>query len=390
MNLVELNKDKGLYEERFVDLMCYCFKMCKKEDFKADWKMSAPERETVLGMLDGDTLASCITIPYRKVYLDGQCIPMAGLGGVTTASTYRSGGVCSNLIKEGLKVMYDKGAVFSMLAPFSYEFYQKLGWKWCYNNISYEFEIERLKRFKNLGDITYLTEETKRELQSFYETYIQSLNGSCLREEYHWKKRISKQLDHYTILYRNNEGQVEGYMIYKINHQALVFEIVELQYTTMSCLRSFFNYIGTHSAQVTKVNIAAKEHDIILDILPNPRCQVLVNSYMMGRIINVVKALETYKFAQDGVFVIDVKDDICEWNTGHFKVTISEGLATVEKVEEEPDFTIDIRELMQVIIGFKTMQDVDHLETITWIKHKEEVLKYFKGNKGKVALYDYF
>ena len=184
---VKINEDKATYEQRFIDLMTYCFKMCTAEDFKEDWKRSTPGKETVLGALDEETLASCISIPYRTMYVDGKPLKMAGLGGVTTASTYRSGGICSNLIKEGLKVMHEEGAVYSMLAPFSYEFYEKLGWKWCYNNIIYSFEIERLKKFKNEGRIEYVNTTTMKELNMFYETYIQKLNGACTRDEIHWE-----------------------------------------------------------------------------------------------------------------------------------------------------------------------------------------------------------
>lgn len=390
MKLVELNKEKDLYEKQFIKLMCYCFKMCTEEDFKLDWLLSTPERETILGLVDEKVLASCITIPYKTMYIDGQAIPIAGVGGVTTDSMYRSGGVCSTLIKEGLKVMYERGVVFSMLAPFSYEFYQKLGWKWCYNNMSYTFEIDRLKRFKNEGHIEYVTAGNEEALKVFYEAYIKTINGACIRDDVQWGKRTSRKLDHYTILYKNNEGKVEGYMIYKIVHQTLQFEVIEMQYTTMKALRSFFNYMYSHSAQVTKVNISAKEHDVILDILPNPRCEAHLSSYMMGRIINIVKALESYTFVKDGSFIIEVEDDICEWNKGCFKVSVKDGVTTVQKVEEEPNCKIDIRELMQVIIGFKTLKDIHTIEEIEWYNHKEEVMSIFKTNKSVVALYDYF
>lgn len=390
MRLVELNKEKDLYEKRFLELMCYCFKMCTEEDFRLDWLLSTPERETILGLVDGKVLASCITIPYKTIYIDGKPIPMAGVGGVTTASTYRSGGVCSSLIKEGLKVMYEKGAVFSMLAPFSYEFYEKLGWKWCYNNMGYTFEIDRLKRFKNEGHITYVTASNEQELKAFYEGYIKTVNGACIRDDVQWGKKTSKKLDHYTILYKNDKGQIEGYMIYKIVHATLQFEVVEMQYTTMKALRSFFNYIYSHNAQVTKVNILAKEHDVILDILPNPRCEAHLSSYMMGRIIDVIKALESYTFIKKGSFIIEVEDDVCEWNTGYFKVVVEDKGVRVEKTEEKPSFKIDVRELMQLIIGFKTLKELDNIEVIEWYQNKEEVMSMFKTDKSVVALYDYF
>ena len=390
MKIVKINEDKTTYEQRFIDLMTYCFKMCTAKDFKRDWERSTPERETVLGAFDEEILASCISIPYRSMYIDGKPLKMAGLGGVTTASTYRSGGVCSNLIKEGLKIMHEQGAVYSMLAPFSYEFYEKLGWKWCYNNILYSFEIERLKKFKNEGHIEYVSATTMDELNMFYETYIQKLNGACTREEIHWKRRISRDLDHYTVLYRNNVGTVEGYMIYKITHATLAFDVIEIQYTTLGALRSFLNYICSHSAQVTKVHILAKEHDIILDVLTNPKCNTCIDSYMMGRIIDVCKALKAYEFQKDGSFIIEVNDNTCDWNNGSFKVTVNLGEVDIKEVDDEADLSIDIRELTQLLIGFRNIKELEMLEKIQWKQSKDEIEACFKVNRSKVALYDYF
>lgn len=387
--IIKINENKSIYENRFIDLMTYCFKMCTEEDFKTDWNLSTPERETILGSFDGEVLASCITIPYRQIYVDGKCLKMAGLGGVATASTYRSGGICSNLIKEGIKVMYEQGAVYSLLAPFSYEFYQKLGWKWCYNNLTYTFEIDKLKKFRNEGYIEYLSETNRLELNNYYEGYIQGLNGSCIRDKHHWERRISRKLDHYTVLYRNTEGKIQGYMIYKLIHATLTFEVVEMQYSNMSTLRSFLNYISTHSAQVFNVQMNVKEHDLILDVLSNPRCNASIQSYMMAKIIDVQKALEAYNFVKNGTFVIGVKDDICEWNDGCFEININKEV-TVSKTDKQADFVLDIRDLAQVLIGFRTLLDLDTLEKIQWNQTSESMKSFFKTERSKVALYDYF
>lgn len=387
--IIRINENKSIYEERFIDLMTYCFKMCTVEDFKADWDLSTPERETVLGSFDGETLASCITIPYRQMYVDGKYLKMASLGGVTTASTYRSGGVCSNLITEGIKVMHEQGAVYSVLAPFSYEFYQKLGWKWCYNNLAYTFEIDRLKKFKNEGHIEYLSDANMTELNHYYEVCIKGINGSCIRDNHHWERRISRKLDHYTILYRNARGKVEGYMIYKLVHATLTFEVVEMQYSKMATLRSFLNYIASHSAQVTNVQINAKEHNLILDVLSNPRCNTSVQSYMMARIIDVQEALKAYSFIKEGTLVVEVKDNICEWNEGCFEVTINKEVRVL-KTDKQAELTLDIRDLAQVLIGFRILEELDNLERVQWHRTKGCIQALFKAERSKVALYDYF
>ena len=111
---------------------------------------------------------------------------------------------------------------------------------------------------------------------------------------------------------------------------------------------------------------------------------------MMGRIVNVVKALECYNFIKEGTFIIQVEDDICEWNNGYFKVTIKANQVEVQQVQAKPNLKIDIRELMQLIIGFKTLKDIDKVEAVEWYQNKEHIMELFKATRSEVALYDYF
>lgn len=393
MNAMILNDGTSTYEDKFVELMRYCFKVCKEEDFRKDWAKSTSRNEKyiIMGTEIGDELATSITLIKRAIYLDGKKLSMYGVGGVATASTHRSGGACTRLVKEGIQKMYREGVVFSMLAPFSYEFYEKLGWKWCYTSWSYSFEIERLKGFKNEGKIEKIRKDNFELLDTYYHQWIRTMNGMTERDEDDWFKRVDGGDDRYTIVYRNNQGEVLGYMIYKIDHEKSAFQVIELSYQRLEAIKAFYQYIYMHRAQVKQVTVMTVGDTKVLDILSNPGGDTRELCYMMGRIINVEEALRSYTFQKDGMFYVSVTDDILEENTGCFKVVIENGgVTSVAKVvdEDKIDFKIDIRELTQLIIGFRTMDELVDLEKVT--VYNEEVKSCFKDKRSEVGLYDFF
>lgn len=394
MELKVIYDKQDTYREQFIKLLNYCFKMCKDQEFIDDWE-SVDENKIILGAVEGDELAGTLTLTNRTMYLDGQGLKVYGLGGVATGSTYRSGGVCSNLIKYSLEYMNKEGAVFSILAPFSYSFYEKLGWKWCYEYNTHCFDIERLKGIKANGKIDKLNDANFKELNTYYHAMVQGINGAAARNKVYWNKRICPGDDRYTVLYRNSEGTVEGYMIYKIVHEQAELQVLEIQYSTMSAIKSFLSYIYAHSAQVTKVMILAQKHNKIQDLLANPKYEVKQESYMMTRIINVEKALEKYTFNKTGELTIQVEDNMCEWNNGIFTIVIEETASAKVKKQSDSkgegakvDIKIDVRELAQLMLGFRTLEDLEELEKVEI--NNEEVKAYFKGQQSKIALYDFF
>ncbi|MGL4362613.1 MAG: GNAT family N-acetyltransferase [Cellulosilyticaceae bacterium] len=401
MKIEKLTTGKDTYKEKFIELLLYCFKMCERADFEKDWEKANREdaTEVIFGMIDNGELASSITLSKRAIYMNKQKVSMTGVGGVATDSTYRSGGVCSSLMKDCLRTMYDEGAVYSMLAPFSYAFYQKLGWKWCYIQEQHEMNIDNMAGFKNQGTITKEKDIPTEELKKYYEGQAKQINGMMARLLPDWNKRMNID-DRYTISYRNSKGIIEGYMIYKINNNQSLFEVVELMYSSKEAAWSIFNYIYSHSAQVTKVKFCIANQALILDLLKNPRQETKQISYMMGRIINVEKALKAYEYQKEGSYIIEVTDELIQENQGIFKVRVNSNIevdsnektynAAVSKLEmsDVVDLKIDIRELTQLLIGFRTLLEIEAIDDI--VIYNRKCIDYFKGSRSKVGLYDFF
>ncbi|MGL4737510.1 MAG: GNAT family N-acetyltransferase [Cellulosilyticaceae bacterium] len=379
MVIKQLEKDNLVQREAFIRLVGYSFRGCGPAPFEADWENYTPDVGMIMGNWDGDTLASAIMISHRQIMIDGKAVAMDGLGGVATSPVYRNGGWCSALIKEGLKQMYEHGAVFSALAPFSYAFYEKLGWKWSYNHLIYNVPMSELAGFKSNYKVELVDASNMEELKVFYEEHIQSINGVGLREDWNWQARL--QTAPYGIIVRDLEQHVVGYMLYEIYQGQDLFKVCEIQNEDVQALKTMFSYIYGHCGQVGNVEFMTPEYIDLLDYWSNPRWGCHKNTGMMLRVVNVQEALKAYNYEGKGSFSIKVMDEVCEWNNKTFSVQVAQNLINIEETVTKPDLTINIRQLAQVLIGFRTLDEVEHEGTLKG---------YFKEKRGRVVLMDSF
>lgn len=389
MEIKLLNDGTNTYKDRFVDLQKYCFQACNRDIIANQWDNFSQDLGSTFGILDKDTLASSLIISNYNISFYGHLIPMGGVGGVTTSSTYRSKGVCSKLLKHALEYMYNQGMVFSALAPFMYEFYEKFGYKWCYNLANYELKIEHLKNFKFKETIVPITPTNSSKLYTLYEELILAYNGMCSRTPAMWEKKLV--VDTHAVLFENSDGIPTGYMLYTINSSTKCFEVKEIMSHDYDALKSFLGFIYAHNAQALTVKLMCPPSTNLLDILSNPRCDYHISSGMMGRIIDVQKALSYYPFKETGTFALKVIDPLCPWNDGCFKIDTATPNGTLIQEEAIPsDFEIDIKQLSQLIFGFRTFEDLLNLGHITLLNPDFTYSNYFSTQSHPTGLYDYF
>jgi predicted acetyltransferase len=64
------------------------------------------------------------------------------------------------------------------------------------------------------------------------------------------------------------------------------------------------------------------------------------------RLVDVEAALRARSYAADDAVVIDVRDDVCAWNTGRYRVG-----STVERADAAADLELDVADLASVYLG---------------------------------------
>src|ERR1700730_7777122 len=78
---------------------------------------------------DGGRLVSTVQIFDRAINLDGQAVPMGGIGSVFTLAEYRHKGVASALMRLSVDTMISEGFEVSLLFAERLTFYNQFGWR---------------------------------------------------------------------------------------------------------------------------------------------------------------------------------------------------------------------------------------------------------------------
>ncbi len=139
---------------------------------------------------DRGQLVSTAQIFDRTINLDGQAVPMGGIGSVFTLDEYRHKGVASALMRLAVDTMVREGFEVSLLFAERLTFYNQFGWR----------EIER--KFSILGGAASLNAPNRFVIDSFdigrdlaevaaiHRGYSGQFNVTAVRDDAAWRANL--------------------------------------------------------------------------------------------------------------------------------------------------------------------------------------------------------
>ena len=146
--------------------------------------------ELCLVARDGGRLVSTVQIFDRAVNLDGQAVPMGGIGSVFTLEDYRHKGVASALMRLAVDTMIREGFEVSLLFAERLTFYNQFGWREVERKFSVltgaasinapnRFVIDSFDEPRDLAEIT-----------AIHRDYSGRLNLTAVREDSAWRANL--------------------------------------------------------------------------------------------------------------------------------------------------------------------------------------------------------
>ncbi|MDU0409732.1 hypothetical protein N42HA_02773 [Lactococcus lactis] len=140
--------------KEFLDLATYAFHKPKtKERAKAFDKLL--EFSTPYGHYENQKLTSMVIDSHFNVYWKNQEVKTSGIGYVASYPEFRGNGAIRQLMTKSLRDNYEKGVIFSYLAPFSYAFYEKFGYHYAFNQKHYRLAAQDFPKGKrSAGEIS--------------------------------------------------------------------------------------------------------------------------------------------------------------------------------------------------------------------------------------------
>ncbi|MEK3885629.1 GNAT family N-acetyltransferase [Paenibacillus sp. PL2-23] len=314
------------------------------------------------GVIVEGQLAAQATVMSLSTYIGGRLFAMGGVAGVATWPEHRRQGYVGKLLVHLLQRMRDKGQNVSFLHPFAFGFYRRYGWETYTEHKTYTIQTAQLPPRKPYSG-GFERQVSYEGLHDVYEKYASRYNGSLTRSELWWKHRIPNRKPGQPVLYKDSEGNAQGYLIYEVKESTLT--IHELVYLTRGAYDAIWSFIGQHDSMIQKVVWTAPIDDRLTDVLPDPRIRQEVMPYFMARIVEVEAFLKEYPFLaaeQEDRVCLEVADEHAPWNNGWYQLHIAaDGSAEIARSSAAPEegevVKLGIGALTSWLLGYRNTND---------------------------------
>ncbi len=160
------------------------------------------------------------------------------------------------------------------------------------------------------------------------------------------------------VVYRE-AGEPLGYVIYSVERddrpgrsmgQRLI--IRDLIWLTASTYQAIWEYLANMDL-VNEISWGrVPSDDPLPHILLEPRMLNMTSGDgMMGRIIDVEKALPRRHYSEEGILAFEIIDDMCPWNSGRWRMEVSAAGADIGRTNKEPQLVMPVSTLAMLVFG---------------------------------------
>lgn len=336
---------------------------------------------------DKTLMSGLAVIPY-PVHFDGGHCTMMGIGGVVTLPPYRRHGGIRGCFEAALPDMYEYGAVFSYLYPFSTAYYRKFGYELGCERRRYKLLISLLPKGKAEGTC-HLVEEGSglmEDIRKVYKVWQEKYNMMVVGEEFEfgWVEKANPPKDQeFTYVYRSVNGEPKGYMS--------LCKVDEPDGRNLRANRFFFtDGEGLSGLLHLVISLAADHRYVTVDLPQQPDLQTLLPEWSMGasqcqsipwgmvRVVNVKKALEMARTCGDGNVVVEITDAQIAQNNGRFLVACRDGrVESVTLTEQAPDCSMGIADFSRLVLGVYGVDALEWMAGVTVFSEPEKLAKLF-------------
>jgi predicted acetyltransferase len=114
---------------------------------------------------------------------------------------------------------------------------------------------------------------------------------------------------------------------------------------------------------VVEVPLAPPDHPLFLLLALPRRAQYRMGDGLWVRVVDLPAALSGRVYGEGGPLVLEVRDAICDWNEGRWRL---EG-GTCERTDAEPDLALDVSALGSAYLGavsFTQLRDAGRVQEL--------------------------
>ena len=331
-----------------------------------EWSLGAFE--------DGTLTTSYGAFPFH-MKMNGGVSPVAGVTFVGTLPWARRRGHLRAIMRHDFKRRYEQQMepIAVLLASIA-AIYQRYGYAVCSARYNLSIDPKLIAFAPSLpsasGTWREVTKDGLSELQAIYRDFIEGRNGYLHRATPIWEMQVlglgsgnlggGERGPSVAAIYEE-DGEPKGYVCYAPKEYQdfpdnagpgqRVF-VRDYAWLTPAAYRAIWEHFATFDLAKRIVVERAPVDDPAFDVMLDPReLHATKHDWLLGRIIDLERALITRPYGHDSRVTFEVRDEMCPWNAGRWELETGREGSVARRTEKPPELTMDVSALVQLLFG---------------------------------------
>jgi predicted acetyltransferase len=333
------------------------------EEFLERFPQTLPH-ERMHAAFEGDQIVGGAgAFPFELSVPAGGSLPCGGITAVGVHPTHRRRGVLRSMMDAQLRDVHERGEPIAALWASEETIYGRFGYgiaAWA-GALTVPHERDAFAEpLEAAGTTRFVTPEEAFELfPPIYDAVRRERPGMTSRSEAWWKNRHLRMPDDESATSRRFvvlelDGEPQAYARYRTHFSfddgtsSSRLVVSEALGTTPRAMAAIWRFLlDVDWMAVVEVSLVPPDHPLLL-LLANPRrARYRMADGLWIRLVDLPAALNGRTYGDGGSLVLEVRDAICEWNDGRWKLESG----ACERTDEEPDLALDVSALGSAYLG---------------------------------------
>ena len=332
------------------------------EDFFERWVRTLPHERMHAALEDGQIVGGAGAFPF-ELSVPGGSLPCAGVTAVGVNPTHRRRGVLRSMMDTQLRDIHERGEPIAALYASEETIYGRFGYgiaSWAGDlTVAHQWDAFA-ESLEPAGATRFVTPEDARTLfPPVYDTVRRERPGMTSRNDVWWEERHLRQEEEESSAPRRfvvleSDGEPQAYAIYRTHmswdggsatSRLVVREALGATPQATAAIWRFLldvDWMGS-----VEVSLAPPDHPLFLLLATPRRARYRMGDALWVRIVDLPAALSGRAYGEGGPLVLEVRDAICDWNDGRWKLED----AACSRTDAQPDLALDVSALGSAYLG---------------------------------------
>ena len=341
---------------------------------EAELKM--PPELTLCAFCDGKMATTYAAWPLTMM-LNGRKTPVAGVTVVSTLPVYRRRNYLCKITSKHFKQLHERGepAIAALFASRA-AIYQRYGYWVVSTRNGYTVEpryIDLIKSPAVPGEFYEAGDDDLPTMLDLYHRFIEGKTGYLQRNKafevasgapFTVLRTFVPSSVMVKVVYLE-AGKPVGYVIYSVERDtqpgtpgAQLINITDLVWLSTSAYRAIWQYFPNMDLAKDIMWGRVPPDDPLPHLMLEPRnLNVTSGDGLLGRIVDVERALPLRPYSDEGRLTFEVMDDFCPWNQGKWEADVSANGMEIRRTDKTPQLVMPVSTLAMLFFGQLTASE---------------------------------